>query len=147
MQVILSEDVPHLGKTGDIVVVKEGYGRNYLIPQGLAVIASPKNKAKLEHDRSVIAAREAKLMRTAEAVKARIEGASVNIAKQVGEGDKLFGSVTAKEIAEELSAQGIEVDRKRIQLPENIRSLGEHQVSISLGQQMSASLKVWVVAK
>lgn len=147
MQVILSEDVENVGKSGDIVNVKDGFGRNYLIPRGLAVPASSKAVSRLEHDKRVIAQREAKLMRTSEALKARIEALSINIAKQVGEEEKLFGSVTNKEIADALAEQGVEIERRKLQIDEPIRTVGQHDVTINLGRQMTATLKVWVVAK
>lgn len=146
MQVILREDVEHLGRTGEIVSVREGYGRNFLIPRGLAVIASSRNVKQLEHDKRVIAQRESKLLRNAEALKAKLEGLSLNIAKQAGEGDKLFGSVTPKEIAEELAAKGVTIDRKKLRLEEPIRSLGVHPVQVALGRDVTAEIKVWVVA-
>lgn len=147
MQVILSEDMDNLGKSGDIVTVKDGYGRNYLIPRGLAFVANPKAVARLEHDKRIIAQREAKLMRTAEALKARLDGLELTIAKPVGEEDKLFGSVTTREIADAATAKGVELDRKRLEIAEPIRTLGEHKVKIGLGRHMSATIKVWVVAK
>lgn len=147
MQVILREDVPHLGHSGEMVTVKEGYGRNYLIPRGMAVIANPKNVARLEHDKRVITQRESKLLQSATSLKDKIEGLSLNVAKQVGEEDKLFGSVTAKEIADALAEQGVTIDRKKIALAEPIKTLGVHTVKVSLGRQIDAELKVWVVAK
>ena len=147
MQVILSEDVQNVGATGDIVTVKDGFGRNYLIPRGLAVIASSKNVSKLEHDKRVIAQRDAKLMRTAEAVKAKVESTEITIAKQVGAGDKLFGSVTTKELAEALAEKGITVDRRKLRIDEPIRTIGEHALTINLGRELHATVKVWVVAK
>lgn len=147
MQLILSEDVEHLGQIGDIVSVKSGYARNYLIPRGLATFANPKNVARLEHDKRVIAAREAKMMKNAEAIKAAIEALEVTIAKPVGGEDKLFGSVTTRDVAEAAAEKGVKIDRKKINIAEPIRTVGEHQVKVSLGREMSASLKVWVVAK
>jgi len=147
MQVILSEDVPNVGKMGDIITVKDGFGRNYLIPREVAVVASSKNMAKLEHDKRVIAQRDSKLLQTIEAVKAKIESISVNITKQVGEEEKLFGSVTNKEIADGLAAQGVELERRKLQVDVPIRTLGQHNVTINLGRQTTANLKVWVVAK
>ena len=146
MQVILREDVAKLGQTGDLVTVRDGYGRNYLIPRGLAVLATPRNVKRLEHDKRVIAQREAKLLRKAESVKSKLEGMSVNIPKQVGEEDKLFGSVTARDIAEALAAQGVEIDRRTIQLDEPIKTLGVHEVVVRLARSLTATLKVWVVA-
>lgn len=147
MQVILREDVEHLGQTGDIVNVKPGYGRNYLIPRGLAVTANPKNVARLEHDKRVISAREIKLAKSAAALKAKIEGIELTIAKPVGDEDKLFGSVTTRDIAEAAAEKGVELDRKKLEIGEPIRTVGEHSVTVSLGREHSASLKVWVVAK
>jgi large subunit ribosomal protein L9 len=147
MQVILREDVAHLGKSGEVVDVKDGYGRNYLLPRGLAVMASARNLGQLEHHKRVITQREEKLMRTASAAKAKLEGLSINIAVQVGEGDKLFGSVNNKDIAAALAERQIDIDRKRIQLPTPIRTLGVHPVVVNLGRGVSAELKVWVVAK
>ena len=147
MQVILREDVPNLGRIGDIVTVKGCYGRNYLIPRGLAVMASARNVGQLEHAKRIIGQREAKLLRSAESLKAKIEGLSINISKQVGEDDKVFGSVTTKEIAEALHERGIEIDRKKIHTDEPIRSLGVHPVTVHLARDLSAEFKVWVVAK
>ena len=147
MQVILREDVEHLGQIGDIVVVKPGYGRNYLIPRGLAVAANPKNVARLEHDKSVIAAREAKLAKNAASLKAKIEGLELTIAKPVGDEDKLFGSVTTREIAEAAADKGVNLDRKKLDIGEPIRTIGEHKITVSLGREQRAELKVWVVAK
>jgi large subunit ribosomal protein L9 len=147
MQVILREDVEHLGRTGEIVNVKNGYGRNYLIPRGLAVAANPKNVARLEHDKRVISAREIKLAKNAEALKAKIEGIEITIAKPVGDEDKLFGSVTTRDIAEAAAEKGVALDRKKLEIAEPIRTVGEHSVQVNLGREHSASIKVWVVAK
>lgn len=147
MQVILREDIAHLGRTGDIVEVKPGYGRNYLIPRGLAAVATAGNIDQIEHQKRVIAQREAKLLRSAQAIKAKLEGLSLNIAMRVGEDDKLYGSVTNKDIAEALAGRDIQIDRKKIQIDEPIRSLGVHPVKVALGRELAAELKVWVVAK
>ncbi|MBI2895606.1 MAG: 50S ribosomal protein L9 [Deltaproteobacteria bacterium] len=147
VQVILREDVPNVGKTGEIVRVKPGFARNYLIPQDLAVLATSKNVARIEHDRTQIAAEKAKARKDSESLGERLAAASVTIQKNVGAEDKLFGSVTAKEIEAALALEGIRLDRKRIQLAEPIRSLGVHEVSVKLGNDVSAVVKVWVVAK
>lgn len=147
MQLILKEDVPNLGRSGELVAVKKGYGRNYLIPHGLAVLASEKNKARIEHERKLIELRAAKLRKDAESVAGRIAGATVQIERQVGEGDKLFGSVTARDIEEALAAQGIAVDRKKIQLGEPIKALGQYTVDVKLARDVAGQIKVWVVAK
>ena len=147
MQVILREDVANLGQIGDLVTVKDGYGRNFLIPKGLAVLATPRNKRRLEHDKKVIEQRDVKRGRDAATLKESIEKLSLTIAKQTGEEGKLFGSVTTKEIAEAIAEEGIEVDRKAIAITEAIKSLGVYTVVIKLTRDVSADLKLWVVAK
>src|SRR5262245_57608766 len=116
IQLILKEDVPNLGRSGELVSVKPGYGRNFLIPQGLAMPATRKNVTRLEHERKVIELRASKLRKDAESVAARLSNVTIEIARQVGEGDKLFGSVTSRDIEEALAAQGATIDRKKIQL-------------------------------
>ena len=147
MQVILREDVDNLGRAGDLVNVADGYGRNFLIPKGLAVLATSRNKRQLEHEKKVIEQHTAKQLKSAEEVKAKLEQLSLTIAKQAGEEGKLFGSVTTKEIAEGLKEEGLEVDRKKIRLEEPIKSLGVYTVEIRLTLDILAALKVWVVAK
>lgn len=147
IQVILKEDVANLGKSGEVVAVKPGYGRNYLIPQGLAKLATKKNVATLEHEKRVIEARNVKLRKDAEANAAKVNGATVEIERQVGEGDKLFGSVTTRDIEEALAAQGMPVDRKKIVLAEPIKGLGHYTVDIKIARDVNAQIKVWVVAK
>ena len=147
MKIILREDVPDLGAMGDLVDVKPGYARNYLLPRGLAVPATTKNLRRLEHERRVIQQRVAKARSEAETLSNRIENLSVTIAKQVGEGDKIFGSVTSKEIEESLREEGIRVDRKSILLDEPIRALGVYPINVKLHRDVIAKLKIWVVAK
>jgi large subunit ribosomal protein L9 len=147
IQVILKEDVPNLGRSGELVQVKPGYGRNYLIPQGLAILATKKNVATLEHEKRAIEARTAKLRKEAEATAGRIGGVTVQIERQVGEGDKLFGSVTTRDIEEALAAQGLKVDRKKIELGDPIKALGQYDVSIRVARDITSQIKVWVVAK
>jgi len=147
MKIILREDVPDLGAMGELVDVKPGYARNYLLPRGLAVPATTKNLRRLEHDKRVIQQRVAKAKSEAETLKKRIESLSVTIAKQVGEEDKIFGSVTSKEIEESLREEGIRIDRKNILLEEPIRALGVYPVTVKLHRDVTAKLKIWVVAK
>ncbi len=147
MQVILREDVSNLGRIGDLVTVKDGYGRNFLIPKGLAVLATPRNKRRLEHDKKVIEQQDVKRSRDAQTLKESIEKLSLTIAKQTGEEGKLFGSVTTKEIAEAINEEGIEVDRKVILIAEAIKSLGVYTIEIKLTRDVTANLKLWVVAK
>lgn len=145
MKLILREDVPNLGKSGELVNVKPGFGRNYLLPRKLAVPANEANVAQLEHDRAVISARQAKLRGNAEEQGKRINAVSVTVARKVGEQDKLFGSVTALDIAEALAAKGQKVDRRHIHLPEPIKTVGAHEVEIRLHRDVTAKIKVEVV--
>ena len=147
MQLILTEDVQNLGHAGDVVHVKPGYGRNYLIPRGLAVPATVKNLKRIEHDKRVIDARMQRLLKDAHGVKDRLEQLSVNIARAVGAGDKLYGSVTGRDIAEAVQALGVTVDHRKIHLEEPIRALGLFTVDVKLAREVVAKLKVWVVAK
>ena len=147
IQVILKEDVSNLGRSGELVAVKAGYGRNFLIPQGLAIVATQKNIARLEHEKKVIELRSAKRRKDAEGIKARLEQVTVQIERQVGEGDKLFGSVTSRDVEEALAAQGVQVDRKKIHLAEPIKGLGQYTVDVRLSSEVTGQVKVWVVAK
>jgi large subunit ribosomal protein L9 len=147
MQVILREDLENLGKSGEVVTVKPGYGRNYLIPQGLAVTATKADVARVAHEKRVIAARNAKLQKDAQAEADRLNQVSVSIAVAVGEEDKMYGSVTAKDIAEAYREKGVTVDSKKLVLDEPIKTLGLSEVTAKLAHGVTASLKVWVVKK
>lgn len=147
MQVILREDMENLGKSGDVVTVKPGYGRNYLIPQGLAVTATKADVARVAHEKRVIAARNAKLQKDAQAEADRLNQVSVSIPVAVGEEDKLYGSVTAKDIAEAYREKGVAVDSKKLVLDEPIKTLGLSEVTVKLAHGVTATLKVWVVKK
>ena len=146
IQVILSEDVHNLGEAGDVVKVKPGYARNFLVPQGKALPATAARVHEVEHKRRVIAERRAKELKDLGAVKARIELLALEISAQVGEEGKLFGSVTSQHLAELLGQQGVEIDRRKIVLAEPIKSVGEHTVSVRLRNDVVASLKVTVSA-
>jgi large subunit ribosomal protein L9 len=149
MQIILREDVENLGRSGEVVQVRDGYARNYLVPRGLAVVATPKQVHRLQHEQRQIVARAARLRKDAEAVAQRLEGLSVTISAAVGEEQKLYGSVTAANIEEALRAQDLAVGKKQITMPdgEPIRALGMYTVDVKLARQVTAKLKVWVVAK
>jgi large subunit ribosomal protein L9 len=147
MRVILRETLDKLGAAGEVVTVRPGYGRNYLLPRGLAVLATEKDEARLAHEKRIIMARQAKLLKETQAVADRLNQASVSISQAVGEGDKLYGSVTSRDIADALKAQGLTVDSKKIQLDEPIKTLGMTEVTIKLGQGVDAKVKVWVVKK
>ena len=147
MQLILKEDLDNLGKSGEVVNVKEGYGRNYLLPRGLAVHATADDVARVAHEKRVIAARAAKLSKELQAEADRLGQLTVSIARAVGDEDKLFGSVTSRDIAEALAEQKVTIDTKKIHLDEPIKSLGMTEVQIKLGQGVTAKIKVWVVKK
>ena len=146
MQVILTQDVEHLGDAGEVVSVKPGYGRNYLIPRGFALLATRGNIAQLEHHKRRIAKEQEALRSEREAMAKSIEGAAVSIARQVGEENKLFGSVASKDIVEALEAQNIKLDRKLIRLPEPLKEIGSHEVEVRFSADIKATLKVNVVA-
>jgi large subunit ribosomal protein L9 len=145
MQLILLEDVPSLGKAGDLVKVSDGYGRNYLIPKKKAVLATEKSLAMIEHQRQQIQQRTGKTKKDAERMAQQIEQLSCTFAKTVGESGKLFGSVTSMEIESYLKENGIDLDRKKILLEEPIKNLGMFTVPIKLHPEVTANLKVWVV--
>ena len=145
MQLILREDVDKLGKSGELVNVKDGFGRNFLLPRKLAVLANARNIRQLEHEKAVIAARQAKLKAGATAQASALGGVKLTVPRKVGEHDKLFGSVTALDIAEALSALGQKVDRRHIRLPEPIKTLGAHEVEIHLHHDVVAKISVEVI--
>lgn len=145
IKIILQESVESLGEAGDLVSVKPGHARNYLLPLGKAILATEANVKELEHKKRVVAARVAKEMKTLGAVRDRIQKAQIEIRARVGEEGKLFGSVTAAQIAEALEVQGIEVDRRRIGLPEPIKEAGEHEVPVRLHREVVAVARVRVV--
>jgi large subunit ribosomal protein L9 len=147
MQVILREDLDNLGKSGEVVTVKPGYGRNYLIPHGLAVAATAQDVARVAHDKRVIAARNAKLTRDIQSEADRINQISVSIPVSVGEENKLYGSVTSRDIGEALQAQGVKIDSKSLILPEPLKALGLAEVPVKLGRGVTATIKVWIVKK
>jgi large subunit ribosomal protein L9 len=147
MKLILREDVENLGKGGDLVDVKPGYGRNFLLPRGLAVTANTKNVRELEHQKSVASAKAAKLKASAEAVAKRLAETPVVLRRKAGEQDKLFGSVTAIDIAEALAARGLQLDRRSIDLAEPIKSLGEFEVLVKLHHEVVGKARVKVEAE
>ncbi len=144
MKVILREEVENLGDLGDLVEVANGYGRNYLIPQGLAVQASTRNVKAMEHEKRLQAQRLHKLKGAAEEFAARLEKLSLRLKKKVGEGDRLYGSVTSQEIAEAVLAAGEKVDRRKIQLEAPIKALGVFKVPVKVHPDVTAELSVTV---
>ena len=145
MKIILREDVSNLGKTGELVTVRNGYGRNFLIPRALAVPATAKNLRQLEHEKQVALARQSKLKGDAEKLAAQITANPVTLARRVGEQDKLFGSVTSRDIGEALEAAGVKIDRHAIDLKEPLKALGEYDVPLKLHSQVVANIKVKIV--
>jgi len=146
MKVILQENLENLGHIGDIVKVAPGYARNYLIPKGFALLANEKNTKAMEHAKRQLEYKKNKMLEQAKALVAKIEAITLNLVHQAGEEGKLFGSVTNMELAEQLKAQGLEIDRKKIVLVEPIKQLGDYSVTVKIHPEVTANLKV-VVSK
>ena len=146
VKVILREDVPRLGDAGEVVSVRPGFARNFLLPQGKAILATKASVNALEHHKRVIGERQTREKKAQLAEKTRVEALVLEIAVQVGEEGKLFGSVTAAQIAELLEAKGISVDRRKIELAEPIREVGEHRVPLRLHREVIAQLRLTVSA-
>ncbi len=144
MEVILREDVDKLGRRGDVVKVAEGYGRNYLLPRGLALAVNDANKAMIEREKKAAEARLAKEKAECESVAQRIGSIRMVAPRKVGEHDVLYGSVTAGDIAEFLKGKGVEIDKRRVLLDEPIKKLGDHEVKIKLHAEVTAALKLLV---
>lgn len=147
MKVVLQQDVENLGDRGQVVNVARGFARNFLLPKGLALEATPGNLKVVEQRKRVWAAREARDVEEARAFAGRLAATEVTVAKKAGDSDTLYGSVTSSEIAELLEAKGIEVDRRKIQLDEPIKALGSFSVPIRLHRQVTGEIKVTVVAE
>lgn len=147
MKVILREDVYNLGKSGELVNVKDGYARNYLLPRNLAMLANAANMRQLEHEKKVIELRQAKLKGAAQEQAKQLENVRVTIKRKVGDQGKLYGSVTSLDIAEALSAAGQKIDRRHIHLPDPIRAVGAHEVELKMHRDVTAKLKVEVVGE
>ncbi|TSK08729.1 MAG: 50S ribosomal protein L9 [Geobacter sp.] len=144
MKLILKENVENLGHIGDIVKVAPGYARNYLLPKGFAIEATEKNAKALEHAKRHLEYKKNKVLEAAKQLCAKIEAITLNLAHQAGADDKLFGAVTNMELAEQLKANGVEIDRKRIVLDEPIKHLGEFTAIVKLHPEVAANLKVVV---
>jgi large subunit ribosomal protein L9 len=147
MKVILREDVENLGRGGELVDVKPGYGRNYLLPRGLAVVANPKNIREIEHQKAVASAKAAKMKASAEALAKRLSDTPLTLKRKAGEQDKLFGSVTAMDLAEALAQRGLAIDRRSIDLGEPIKTLGDFEVPVKLHHEVVGKVKVKVEAE
>jgi large subunit ribosomal protein L9 len=147
MQIILTQDVDNLGKAGELVSVRPGYGRNYLVPRGLAVSATVRNKNRLDHDKKLIEKRVAKERATATEIAGRINGMTLQFERIVGEDEKLFGSVTNRDIADQLKRANVDIDHRTIHLDQAIKALGKYEVPVRLAAGVVATLKFWVVGK
>lgn len=145
MRVILKQEISDLGDAGDIVSVRAGYGRNYLIPRGLAIPASEGSVRELQHHQRVADAIRRKRLKVSTDLAERLEATAISIRRKTGEDDKLFGSVTNRDIADALAAEGLEIDRKLIQLDEPIRNIGLFTVPIRLHRDVSANVRVYVI--
>jgi large subunit ribosomal protein L9 len=146
MEVILREHVDHLGRRGDLVKVADGYARNYLLPRKMALLATEGNKKQIERERVKFDMKELEDQKIAQAVAERMAGVEIEIARKVGETEALYGSVTSGDITEALAAKGFELDRRKLQLPEPIKKLGDYTVPVKLHRDVTTNLKVRVVA-
>ena len=147
MEVILREHVDHLGRRGDLVKVADGYARNYLLPRKLALLATEGNKKQIERERVKFDMKELEDQKIAQAVAERMAGVEIEIARKVGETEALYGSVTSGDITDALATKGFELDRRKLQLPEPIKKLGEYTVPVKLHRDVTTNLKVRVVAE
>ncbi len=145
MKVILKADVEKLGKRGDIVKVADGYARNFLLPKGLALKENPSNLKIIEEEKKLLAVKQVKEKAEAEAMAEKLKQVSITVVKKVGENEVLYGSVTSSEIADLLKKEGIEVDRRKIEIADPIKTTGIFNVPIKIHPEVSAEIKVWVV--
>ncbi len=146
IEVILKEHVEHLGRRGEVVKVTDGYARNYLLPRKLALAVTAENKRQVERERARADARETEERQEAEAIRTRVEALDIAIARRVGEQETLYGSVTSSDLAEALHERGLPIDRRRIQLPDPLKTLGDHEVAVKLHREVTARLRVKIVA-
>ena len=145
IEVILKEHVEHLGRRGEIVKVADGYARNFLFPRKLALAVTAENKRTIERERAKAEAKEAEELKGAQAIAAELQHVEVSIARRVGENDTLYGSVTTGDIADALAARNVEIDRRKIQLADPLKTLGEHTVPVKVHRDLTVDLKVRIV--
>jgi large subunit ribosomal protein L9 len=145
MEVILKEDVANLGKIGEVVRVRDGYARNYLLPRGLVLVANKKNLKTFEHQKKIVADQKQKILRQAQTVSNQLATVAVVIPMKVGEEGRLFGSVTTMQIEKALKTKGVNVERRKIHLNEPIKTVGDYEVPIRLSADVTVPLKVSVV--
>jgi len=146
MEVILKEDILNLGKIGELVRVRDGYARNYLLPRGLVLIANKKNLKTFDHQKKLVADQKQKIMRQAQSAADQLTGVSLVIPMKVGEEGRLFGSVTNIQIEKALKAKGLNVDRRKIHLDEPIQTVGDYEVPVRLAADLTVPLKLSVVS-
>lgn len=147
MEVILKEDILNVGKMGEVVRVRDGYARNYLLPRGLVLVANKKNLKTYEHQKRVVESQKARVQKQANTVSEKLKEISLVIPARAGEEGRLFGSVTNMDIEKALKAQGVEVERRKIHLAEPIKALGDYEVPVRLTADVQANIKVAVVAE
>ena len=147
MEVILREHVDHLGRRGEVVKVADGYARNYLLPRKLALMATDGNRKQIEREREKLDAKDAEEKKVAEALGERMGGVQIVIVRKVGETEALYGSVTSADIAEALAAKGFDIDRRKVQLAEPLKKLGDFEVPVKLQRDVIATVKVKVAAE
>ncbi|MEE1277211.1 MAG: 50S ribosomal protein L9 [Fibrobacteraceae bacterium] len=147
MEIILKANVPYLGKMLDVVKVKDGYARNYLFPKKLAIRATPEAKKEIERNRAAMEAQFQKELAAAGDMAAKLSLVTVNMTRRVVEGERLYGSVSATDIAEAITLQGIKISRGQVQLEEPIKQLGVYSVTVNVFSDITATVKVWVVAE
>ncbi len=147
MKLILSHNVESLGVIGDIVKVKAGYARNFLLPRGLAVVANEENEKALNQQLKVLEKKKQQILDEAKKFAGQIEKVSITVAKQVGEDEKIFGSVTTAELEELLAAEGVKVSRKDIRVTEEVKKVGVYTAEVKVHPEVTATFKVWVVAQ
>lgn len=145
--VLLQENVANVGHIGDLVRVRPGYARNFLVPQGLAVFADASNQRQFEHQRRIVEAKKAKALASAKELATQVSSLSLTIQKPVGEEDKIFGAVTTAELADAFKAQGLEFDRRAISVLDDIKKVGVYRGSVKLHPEIAAEFKIWVVAQ
>ncbi|MCP4038222.1 MAG: 50S ribosomal protein L9 [bacterium] len=147
VKVILREDVPKLGTAGDLVSVKPGYARNFLVPRGKATVATESGIKELEHHKRVISERLAKELKDLRATSHKLKSLKLEVQRRAGEDGKLFGSVTSQNVADLIEEKGVKVDRRKIQLPDSIKEVGEHTIAIKLHSEVESSVKLVVTVE
>ena len=147
MEVILREHVDNLGRRGEVVKVADGYARNYLLPRKLALLVTEGNKKQIERERAKLDLKEAEEKRVVDAVAERLASVEVVITRKVGETDALYGSVTTADIVEALNAKGFDIDKRKLQLAEPIKRLGDYEIAVKLHREVTATVKVKVAAE